>query len=144
MAELFVDTSAWYPIIVASHPDHSAVADALKDALGAGVRIITTNLVVMETHALLLNRVGRSVALNFARTVSEPPTVVVSSGAELEQRAIAEWLSRYADQDFSFTDAVSFSVMTTRGISQALTLDAHFAVAGFRVLPAVSPRRRRR
>jgi len=38
------------------------------------------------------------------------------------------------DQDFSFTDAVSFTVMTTRGIEEALTLDHHFAVAGFRIL----------
>ena len=144
MAELFVDTSAWYPAIVASHPDHSAVAGALTDALSAGARIVTTNLVVMETHALLLIRVGQGVALNFARTVSEPPTVVVSSGPELEQRAVDEWLARYADQQFSFADAVSFSVMKARGISQALTLDAHFVVAGFQVLPAVSPRRRKR
>lgn len=29
MAELFVDTSAWYPLADAAHPDHARVADRL-------------------------------------------------------------------------------------------------------------------
>ena len=41
------------------------------------------------------------------------------------------WLARYDDQGFSFADAVSFAVMTERGIREALTLDRHFVVAGF-------------
>lgn len=36
----------------------------------------------------------------------------------------------------SLVDCVSFSYMETHGIPEALTLDAHFADAGFRVLPA--------
>jgi predicted nucleic acid-binding protein len=32
-------------------------------------------------------------------------------------------------------DAVSFAVMTDRGIADALTLDHHFAVAGFSMVP---------
>lgn len=136
VAELFVDTSAWYPAIVSSHPDHGAVAAALHDAVRAGVRLVTTNLVVAETHALLLHHAGRQVALTFARTVIEPPTVLVWSTAELERRALEDWIARYNDQDFSLADAVSFSVMKSRGISQALTLDRHFAAAGFDAVPA--------
>ena len=111
----------------------------------AGARLVTTNLVVMETHALLLHRVGRPVALTFARTIYEPPTVVVASTAELEQRAVQDWIVRFGDQDFSLTDAVSFAVMRQRGIAQSLTLDAHFAAAGFHQIPAASaPSRRKR
>jgi predicted nucleic acid-binding protein len=136
VAELFVDTSAWYPAIVASHPDHAAVAAALHDAVRAGARLVTTNLVVAETHALLLHRAGRQVALTFARTVLEPPTVLVWSTVELERRALEDWIARYHDQDFSLADAVSFAVMKSRGISQALTHDRHFATAGFHAVPA--------
>ena len=52
----------------------------------------------------------------------------------LEERAIVEWLARFHDQDFSFTDAVSFAVMRSRRIRNALTLDRHFAVAGYSVV----------
>jgi hypothetical protein len=47
-----------------------------------------------------------------------------------------DWLSRYSDQEFSFTDAVSFAVMRQRRIREALALDQHFSTAGFEVVPA--------
>jgi predicted nucleic acid-binding protein len=62
---------------------------------------------------------------------------VVHSTAEVEAKAIRAWLERYCDQDFSFTDAVSFAVMTERRIDEALTLDHHFEVAGFRAVAKV-------
>ena len=131
-AEVFVDTSAWYPLIVARHPDHARLGTALRELIHDHRRLVTTNLVVAETHALLLRRVGRAAALTFVQTVDEPPNVVVRSSRELEAAAERNWLARYDDQDFSLADAVSFAVMTDRGIREALTLDRHFAVAGFR------------
>ena len=129
--EIFVDTSAWYPLVVASHSDHAPLAAALHAAVKAHRRVVTTNLVVAETHALLLRRVGRDTALTFVQTVDAAPNVVVRSTRELESAAERNWLARYADQDFSLTDAVSFTVMTERRIRQALGLDQHFVVAGF-------------
>ena len=136
-AELFVDTSAWYPIAVPSHPDHPVLASTLRDWVGAGSRIVTTNLVVAETHALLLNRTRRETALAFLRAVRQPPNEVVTATFDLEDAAIAHWLERYRDQEFSLADAVSFEVMSGRNVREALTLDRHFAAAGFVVLPAV-------
>ena len=60
---------------------------------------------------------------------------MVRSTRALEARAVVDWLERYADQDFSFTDAVSFAVMAERAIPEALTLDRHFATARFRMRP---------
>jgi len=120
--------------MVSAHPDHARLAAALREAIGAHRRLVTTNLVVAETHALLLRRVGQSAALAFVRTVDDPPNVVVRSTRDLERVAERDWLARYADQDFSYTDAVSFSVMTERRIRDALSLDHHFAVAGFQAL----------
>ena len=140
-AELFVDTSAWYPAVVRSHPDHAGVAEAMTERVSRGVRIVTTNLIVSETHALLLHRVGRSAALQFVQAVRESPNLVVDSSAELERDAILQWLVKFADQDFSLTDAVSFAVMKRRKIREALTLDAHFAAAGFGMTPGGRKRR---
>lgn len=98
------------------------------------MRVVTTNLVIAETHALLLRRTTRDTALAFVQRARESPNLVVSSTTELEAAAVADWLERYSDQDFSFTDAVSFAVMAGRGIRDALTLDRHFATAGFRVV----------
>ena len=134
-AELFVDTSAWYPIAVPSHPGHEVLADALMAEVRRGRRVVTTNLIVAETYALLLSRTRRQAALGFLRAVRKSPNQVVSATPELEDRAITHWLERYEDQDFSLADAVSFEVMTGRGIREVLTLDHHFSTAGFTMLP---------
>ena len=135
-AELFVDTSAWFPLAVPADADHQTLRDALRARVGAGARVVTTNLVVAETHAMLLRRAGRRTALAFVRAVRQPPNAVVTSTPEVEERAVVDWLDRYDDQDFSFTDAVSFAVMAERGITEALALDRHFQAAGFVTLPA--------
>jgi uncharacterized protein len=132
-SEFFVDTSAWYPLLVAKHPDHGRLATALRALIRNRRRLVTTNLVVAETHALLLRRVGAKTALAFVRTVDEAPNVVIRSTRDLEVEAERDWLVRYADQDFSLTDAVSFAVMTNRRIRDALSLDHHFEVAGFQL-----------
>ena len=132
---VFVDTSAWYPLADASHPDHGAIAESLRDRVRRSTRIVTTNLVLAETHALLLRRAGRDTALEFLRRVRQPPNVVEYSSTEREAEALSAWIARFSDQRFSLTDAVSFVVMKELGIREALTLDRRFAAAGFTMLP---------
>ena len=132
-----MDTSAWYPIAVRNHPDHQVLADALTGAIRDGRRVVTTNLIVAETHALVLSRMGRRAALGFLRTVRRSPNEVVNSTLDLEDRAITHWLERYEDQDYSLADAVSFEVMAGQGIREVLALDHHFSTAGFVMVPAL-------
>ena len=132
-AEIFVDTSAWYPLADPRHPDHHRLATLLEERVLEGTRVVTTNLVVAETHALLLRRTGRSPALRFLREIRREPLRVENSTADIEAEAVDQWLDRFADQEFSLTDAVSFTVMARRGIEEALTLDHHFAGAGFNI-----------
>lgn len=133
-AELFVDTSAWYPLLVSSHPDHSRLAAGLRAHVAKAGRVVTSNLVVAETQALVMRRVGQAPALAFTRTVDRAPNIVVRSTEALEAAAIENWLAPYADHDFSFADAVSFAIMKERRIKAALTLDRHFGVAGFTIV----------
>lgn len=134
--EIFVDTSAWFPLLLRRHAQHVALTTVLKRRVARGERVVTTNLVLGETHALLLYRGHRAAALAFLRAVREAPNVIVSSSPELEERAVVDWLERFDDQDFSFADAVSFAVMRERRVTSALTLDQHFETAGFEVIPA--------
>lgn len=135
MKDLFVDTSAWYPLADRAHPDHEPLAATLRERLHQGARIVTTNMIVAETHALLLRRAGHRAALTFVKAVRQPPNQVEYIGPEREAGAVDRWIERFSDQAFSLTDACSFAVMTELGIREALTLDHHFAVAGLVVLP---------
>lgn len=136
MKGLFIDTSAWYPLADRGHPDHPVLARTLRERVRRGARIVTTNVVVGETHALLLRRAGRAAALAFVEAVRRPPNRIEYITAEREEEAVGQWLERFADQRFSLVDACSFAVMSELGIREALTLDRHFAVAGFVVLSA--------
>lgn len=135
MTELFVDTSAWYPIVVRSHPDHDRLGAALRAHIARRGRVVTSNLVVAESHALVMRRAGIAAGLRFVQLVRASPNVVVESTARLEQAAIADWLARFADQPVSLVDAVSFAIMAERGTRAALTLDRRFAIAGVEMVP---------
>jgi predicted nucleic acid-binding protein len=52
----------------------------------------------------------------------------------LEREAVTRWLARFADQEFSLTDAVSFEVMQRNKVTHAFAFDRHFAIAGFKLL----------
>ena len=96
-AEIFVDTSAWFPLAVRGDRAHGAVAEALRERIRRGTRVVTTNLVVAETHALLLRRTTRAAALAFVGHVGRPPNVILYSTPELEAQAVTDWLERYDD-----------------------------------------------
>ena len=135
MRVLFVDTSAWYPLANAVHRDHDALARELRQQIRRGAQVVTTNLIVAETHALLLRRAGRLAALTFLVSVHQSPNRIATITPERTATAISRWIERFPDQPFSLADAASFTVMTELGIREALTLDRHFSAAGFVMLP---------
>lgn len=137
-SELFVDTSGWFGLADPRDAAHPRLKQALEERVRGGAPIVTSNLVIAETYALLMRRIHRSAALAFLQEVGRPPNRVVTSTTDHEARAQRDWLERYTDQDFSFTDAVSFVVMEERGIREVLGLDRRFADAGFQLLPAPS------
>ena len=106
----------------------------MREHVARRVRIVTSNLVVAESHALIMRRAGSATALRYVQLVRAAPNIVVTSDAQLEAVAITDWLARYADHPLSMVDAVSFAIMTARGTSAALTLDHHFAIAGFQMI----------
>jgi len=134
-AEVFVDAGVWYGAANRALAEHGLSLAVLGEVAAEGIGLVTTNLVVAEVHASLLRRVHRRAALAFLRSVRAVPHAVITSSADLEERAIRDWIERYDDQEFSLADAVSFAVMAERGIQEALTFDRHFATAGFRVRP---------
>lgn len=140
MSEILVDTSFWCVAVlrgrnVLERERHEEAGAALRQVIRGGKRLITTNLVLAETHQLLLIRDRRETALAFLTSFPAPGTEVVPSTAELEAEAVSEWIEGYDDQDFSLADAVSFALMKRRRIRRALTFDRHFAAAGFEMLP---------
>ncbi|HHY37789.1 MAG TPA: hypothetical protein GX507_02560 [Clostridia bacterium] len=49
-----------------------------------------------------------------------------------------QYLEKYADHNFSFTDCTSFAVCETLRLKEAFCFDLHFSVAGLSVVPAAA------
>jgi predicted nucleic acid-binding protein len=130
---LFVDSSAWIALMSASDGFHAAADVQFRDAVRARTALLTTNLVLAEVHRLILHRVGPAAARLALDRVAASSVVLLEHATASHHETARRWLTRLADQRITYTDAVSFAVMTGRRCRAALTFDADFARAGFEV-----------
>jgi hypothetical protein len=63
------------------------LAGPLRKRLGESATLVTTNLVLAESHALIMRRIGRAEARAFLSGARAAPNVVVYSTSELEATA---------------------------------------------------------
>jgi predicted nucleic acid-binding protein len=131
---VFVDTSAYYALVDADAVDYRRTLAAAAQLTADRRRLFTSNFVMAEVHALLLNRIGRAVALRALHEIEHGEATVVRVSLRDERRA-RSIIAQYSDKDFSLTDAMSFAVMERLGIGAAFTLDDHFAQYGFISIP---------
>lgn len=128
---VFVDSSGFYALLDKAEQNHSLALGAFEQLTTEGRPLFTSNLVVAETYALTIRRLGSKVAWSW---VGEVPARVVFESAENHAEAVSI-LARYRDKDFPYADAVSFVLMERLGISTAFTFDTHFRQYGLTVLP---------
>lgn len=132
---VFLDTSAWVSAAVRTQTHHTIAHAAYVAAVRQGYRIVTTPLVLGESHSLFLKLLGRDRARDAIEPVQRDPThIVLPVDAELVVSAIERWIDVYRDQQFSLCDAISFEVMKREGITRALAVDTHFVTAGFEMI----------
>lgn len=127
---VFVDTGAWVALADADDEYHARAASLYPDLLRRHL-LVTHNLVIAETYILIRRALGHSEAFLFLEKISSSPRIQkVYSDQTLEAEA-ESILGKYKDQDFSYTDAVSFALMAQMQIRQAFAFDHHFSTAGF-------------
>jgi predicted nucleic acid-binding protein len=129
----FADTSWW---VSWSLPGDSRHRDALAmlSHLGPAEQTLTTNLVVGETWTFLNRKVGHPAAVAFIDRVDrlQAPSKLTVHRVTGDQEARAwRWLRRHEERTYSFVDATSFEVMSSRRLREALAFDQDFAAAGF-------------
>jgi predicted nucleic acid-binding protein len=116
------DSSAILALLDADDADHArAVAVAREIASDARPSFIT-NYVEAEAHALLLRKLGRSIARQWLLTGGLPVVRVLPA----EEQKARELLARHTDKDWTLCDAISFAVLDARRVARAFTFDRHF------------------
>lgn len=129
-----MDTGIWVALADRREDQHAAVATRMRRLKDEGRMLVTTSHVIGETYTALRRHLGSGPALAFLAAVRSSRTtrrVLASQALEVAAEAL---LAQYADQDFSYVDAVSFVTMRQLGIREAFALDQHFVVAGFTLI----------
>jgi predicted nucleic acid-binding protein len=130
VARVFVDTSAVFALLDKGDANHQAARDTLAALKRQRSEPLLTNLVVAESHALVLTRLGADTARRWLTGNVWP---VERTSSDDEARAVAIIL-RYRDKTFTYTDAASFAVMERLGVKTAFAFDPHFRQYGFQVV----------
>lgn len=136
---IFVDTSAWYEVF-----GNGRSTEAVRRLIdGHHARLVTSDAVLAELWNMLHIRRGAYLATPICLQIVERFRLVETE-SEQRRRALAI-LTQWADQPFSYADALSFALMERHRIDTALSLDSHFRVyryqrgrqqQAFTVLPA--------
>ncbi len=134
MPSVFVDSSAWIAFFSASDGNHARAHAAFAHEARGRATFVTSSLVVAEVHRLVLHRAGMRLARSvLGRLVGDDVRLHHPTPA-VHTRALG-FIDDFADQAFTYADAVSFAIMRSNRITTALAFDRHFMIAGFSVLP---------
>ena len=131
MKRVFVDSGGFFALLVPQDVSHDAARQIFLRAEAEHCGLVTTNVVVIETYALLLSRTGtgRLAAIGFLDALERSPIHVERVRRGDEERAVA-LVRSHSDKTYSLCDALSFVVMARLGIGEAMVYERHFREYG--------------
>lgn len=129
----FLDTSALYATFDRAQGRGAEASAAWGRLVRSEAALLTSNYVLLELTTLLQRRLGFDAVVALQDFVL-PWVEVAWVDPALHDRAVAVVLAARR-RGVSVVDAVSFSLMRSRRVRHAFTLDVHFAEQGFICLP---------
>ncbi|MCB0114700.1 MAG: PIN domain-containing protein [Caldilineaceae bacterium] len=131
---MFVDTSGLLALMDGDEPRHELASAAWMQWIVDGFPLWTTNYVILESTALLQNRIGMEAVQNFHRNLV-PLLHVKWIDPQLHADALAIYLATN-QRRLSLVDCSSFTAMRLLKIDTVFAFDGHFSEQGFRTIPA--------
>ncbi len=130
MKRVFVDTGGFFALLCAEDQSHERARALFSEADAQYWRLVTTNAVVIETHALVIARLrdGQRYGIEFLDRIGRTQIHVERVRARDEKRAI-ELIRRHADKDYSLCDALSLVVMERLKLKEAIAFGRHDVTA---------------
>ena len=129
---IFVDTGAFLARYLPDDQHHKAATALWAKIRTTHERCLTSNFVLDETFTLLARRASYAFAAEKARLIYASSALeILRPDARVELAALA-WFAKFADQEVSFTDCVSFALMREAALQTVFSFDSHFDRAGFK------------
>ena len=129
----FFDTGAFLARYSVQDRHHQAAAVSWERLEESRRRCFTSNLVLDEAFTLMGRRLSYGFAAQKARSILSSQVLTVLRPDKEEDMEALDLFEKYADQQVSFTDCASFTLMRRARIKRAFSFDRHFERAGFTI-----------
>jgi predicted nucleic acid-binding protein len=133
---IFLDTGAFLGWYKKSDQYHKQARSVWLTLEAEKRPLYTSNFVLDETLTLLGRRTSYPFAAEQGEALYTSSLLTILRPSVTDELASLELFEKYADQEMSFTDCVSFTLMRRVGLTRVFTFDKHFRWAGFEVTPA--------
>lgn len=129
---LFIDTSAFFSFFDRTYSEHFGIRNKMQIS---NYRFVSTNYIVDELITLFR---GRGISFDkfkpFIENIwNEKICILTRITSDIDSQAW-QFMEKYKDHPFSFTDCPSFIIMKRMGIERVCTLDHHFLIAGLEII----------
>ena len=133
---VFVDTAALYSFLDADDANHVECEREWRRLLERGEPLVTSDYVLVETCALVQQRLGVQ-AVRDLQDVMLPALQVLWIDEQAQREAVSALLTA-GRRDLSLVDCATFGLMRQWAITSAFTFDRHFDEQGFERIPGAS------
>ncbi len=133
MKPVFIDTSALFALLDADDAGHPEVKAAWVKLLETNALLVTSNYILVETFALMQNRLRMKAVELFQQDIV-PLLTIRWVDASVHAAAVSAMLAAQRKR-LSLVDCSSFEIMRMNSIRKAFTLDRHFREQGFECMP---------
>lgn len=130
----FIDTGAYFARFYDRdryHIDSLAIWNYLEEK---GTVTITSNHVLDELATLLARRSSYRFSGMKIREIYDSGNTIIERPSEEDERKALRYFEKFADQNISFTDCLSFVIIEKYSIHKVFTFDRHFEYAGFEII----------
>ena len=129
---VFVDTSAFLAYLNKNDRNHKTAVSVWKQLLNNDDLLVCTNYILVESSALIQNRLGMEAVRDF-QELFVPLLQIEWIDSSLHETGVAAWLASNRRR-LSLVDVISFETMRRLHINTAFAFDQHFVEQGFRCL----------
>jgi predicted nucleic acid-binding protein len=133
MVTIFIDTSAIFALVNSADEDNSTAWDVWKASTERGDEFLTNNYAIVESIALIQNRLGILVVHKLLDNIA-PLLHIVWVDKDQHEASINHVLTANR-RNLSLVDCSAFETMRGLGVETVFTFDDHFRDQGFNVIP---------
>ena len=132
---IYVDTGAFLARYLSRDQYHQKAGAFWKKIRKNQESCFTSNFVLDETFTLLGRWAGYDFASQKALKIYASKLLIILRPTREDEIKAIEFFQKYADQNVSFTDCISFVLMRKNKIKRVFSFDSHFERPGFKLCP---------